>query len=312
MHSYIISGDGDAARSRAREMAAAALCESSGAKPCRACRHCRKVFQGAFPGIHPDVALVERAADKSGKLRREITVDQIRALAVDAAVLPNEADGKVYIFPEADTMNIAAQNAFLKLLEEPPPNWMFILVASRLERLLPTILSRVIQLRFDQIPLALTQEALNRLGLERPELLARLAGGSLGAAVNLAAADAVSYRDQALEFLEALPLAQPMRYVASQPWLESYDKQGGLLFTEMLLFLARDVLLWQNGLEEQIYNCDCTDRLRRLAASWPASHLKQAADIAQQAYQAIESNAGAKLVLETVVLKTDILRKEER
>ena len=119
MHSYIISGDGDAARSRAREMAAAALCESSGAKPCRACRHCRKVFQGAFPGIHPDVALVERAADKSGKLRREITVDQIRALAVDAAVLPNEADGKVYIFPEADTMNIAAQNAFLKLLEEP-------------------------------------------------------------------------------------------------------------------------------------------------------------------------------------------------
>ncbi len=94
MHSYIISGDGDAARSRARELAAAALCESSGAKPCRACRHCRKVFQGAFPGIHPDVALVERAADKSGKLRREITVDQIRALAVDAAVLPNEADGK--------------------------------------------------------------------------------------------------------------------------------------------------------------------------------------------------------------------------
>ena len=71
-------------------------------------------------------------------------------------------------------------------------------------------------------------------------------------------------------------------------------------------------MLWQNGLEEQIYNCDCTDRLRRLAASWPASHLKQAADIAQQAYQAIESNAGAKLVLETVVLKTDILRKEER
>ena len=58
MHSYIISGDASAARSRAREMAAAALCESGGAKPCRVCRHCRKVFQGEFPGIHPDVALV--------------------------------------------------------------------------------------------------------------------------------------------------------------------------------------------------------------------------------------------------------------
>ena len=93
------------------------------------------MFQGAFPGIHPDVALVERAADKSGKLRREITVDQIRALAVDAAVLPNEADGKVYIFPEADTMNIAAQNAFLKLLEEPPKGVMFLLCAESREKL---------------------------------------------------------------------------------------------------------------------------------------------------------------------------------
>lgn len=147
MHSYIISGNGDAARKRAREMAAAALCESGGAKPCRACRHCRKVFQGEFPGIHPDVALVERAADKSGKLRREITVDQIRALAVDTAVLPNEADGKVYIFPEADTMNIAAQNAFLKLLEEPPKGVMFLLCAESREKLLETVQSRCGEIR---------------------------------------------------------------------------------------------------------------------------------------------------------------------
>ncbi len=147
MHSYILSGDAAAARDRAREMAAAALCESGGAKPCRVCRHCRKVFHGEFPGIHPDVALVERAADKSGKLRREITVDQIRALAVDATVLPNEANGKVYIFPEADTMNLAAQNAFLKLLEEPPKGVMFLLCAESREKLLETVQSRCAEIR---------------------------------------------------------------------------------------------------------------------------------------------------------------------
>ena len=147
MHSYIISGDASAARSRAREMAAAALCESGGAKPCRVCRHCRKVFQGEFPGIHPDVALVERAADKSGKPRREILVDQIRALAVDTLVLPNEADGKVYIFPEADKMNLAAQNAFLKLLEEPPRGVMFLLCAESREKLLETVQSRCGEVR---------------------------------------------------------------------------------------------------------------------------------------------------------------------
>ena len=283
------------------------LCQKPDEHPCGRCESCRLINLAEHSFAHPDFILVEQEAP--GK---DLKIEQIKEMSRQAAFAPALSSHKVCVIDAADRMTVEAANSLLKLLEEPPPNWMFILVASRLERLLPTILSRVIQLRFDQIPLALTQEALNRLGMERPELLARLAGGSLGAAVNLAAADAVSYRDQALEFLEALPLAQPMRYVASQPWLESYDKQGGLLFTEMLLFLARDVLLWQNGLEEQIYNCDCTDRLRRLAASWPASHLKQAADIAQQAYQAIESNAGAKLVLETVVLKTDILRKDER
>ena len=283
------------------------LCQKPDEHPCGRCESCRLINLAEHSFAHPDFILVEQEAP--GK---DLKIEQIKEMSRQAAFAPALSSHKVCVIDAADRMTVEAANSLLKLLEEPPPNWMFILVASRLERLLPTILSRVIQLRFDQIPLALTQEALNRLGLERPELLARLAGGSLGAAVNLAAADAVSYREQALEFLEALPLAQPMRYVASQPWLESYDKQGGLLFTEMLLFLARDVLLWQNGLEEQIYNCDCTDRLRRLAASWPASHLKQAADIARQAYQAIESNAGAKLVLETVVLKTDILRKEER
>ena len=127
---------------RARELAAARLCEGGGVRPCRSCRHCRKVFRGDYPGIHPDVAAVVRQTGASGKLRREITVDQIRALVEDAAVLPNEADGKVYILPEADAMNIAAQNAFLKLLEEPPSFVSFLLCAARVDALLPTVRSR--------------------------------------------------------------------------------------------------------------------------------------------------------------------------
>ena len=93
------------------------------------------------------MALVERAADKSGKPRREILVDQIRALAVDTLVLPNAAAGKVYIFPEADKMNLAAQNAFLKLLEEPPRGVMFLLCAESREKLLETVQSRCGEVR---------------------------------------------------------------------------------------------------------------------------------------------------------------------
>ena len=141
-HAVILSGGGEVTKERARTLAAALLCQGTGEKPCRVCRHCRKVFRGDFPGIHPDVAAVERGFNTAGKLRREITVDQIRALVEDASVLPNEAEHKVYILPEADTMNIAAQNAFLKLLEEPPAFVSFLLCAQRAEALLPTVRSR--------------------------------------------------------------------------------------------------------------------------------------------------------------------------
>ena len=141
-HATILSGAGEDTKERARTLAAALLCESGGARPCRQCRHCRKVFRGDYPGIHPDVQVVERQPNSSGKLRREIVVDQIRALSEDALVLPNEAESKVYILPEADAMNTAAQIAFLKLLEEPPAFVSFFLCTERPEALLPTVRSR--------------------------------------------------------------------------------------------------------------------------------------------------------------------------
>ena len=147
LHAYILSGPGEATSARAREMAAAALCEGSGPKPCRACRHCRKVFQGPFPGIHPDVTVVERELNASGDPKQEIMVDQIRTLVRESQILPNEADARVYILPEADRMNLQAQNAFLKLLEEPPAFDRFLLCAENPERLLETVRSRCGEIR---------------------------------------------------------------------------------------------------------------------------------------------------------------------
>lgn len=145
LHAYILSGPEAATSAKAREMAAGALCESAGAKPCGVCRHCRKVFGD----IHPDVTWIRRLPDTTGKLRKELVVDQIRALGADAAVLPHEAAGKVYILPDADTMNPNAQNAFLKLLEEPPSFVRFLLCAQRPTQLLETVRSRCAMLRLE-------------------------------------------------------------------------------------------------------------------------------------------------------------------
>ena len=144
LHAYILSGGFDATAERAWHMAAAALCESRTSRPCGVCRHCRK----AAERIHPDITVVERQIDpKTGKLRKEIVVEQIRALIADASILPNEASGKVYIFPAAHELNGNAQNAFLKLLEEPPRGVTFLLCTENPAGLLPTVRSRCAEVR---------------------------------------------------------------------------------------------------------------------------------------------------------------------
>ena len=135
-HAYIISGPaGSGADALADTLAAAAVCSGDGKKPCGVCRHCHK----AKNGVHPDIIVTDFLPDKS-----EILVDQIRTLRSDAIVLPNEAERKVYIIRKAGSMNANAQNALLKVLEEPPKYAVFILVAENPLELLPTVRSRCV------------------------------------------------------------------------------------------------------------------------------------------------------------------------
>ena len=126
----------------ARERAAALLCTGEGKRPCGHCRSCRKVQAG----IHPDLITAGRLADDRGRLKKEISIDQIRQLRADACILPNEAERKVYIISEADTMNTAAQNAALKLLEEPPNGAVFLLCVKNPQLLLSTVRSRCFEI----------------------------------------------------------------------------------------------------------------------------------------------------------------------
>ena len=141
-HAYIIAGQPEAALVKARELAGAMLCTGPEPRPCGRCRNCRKVGQG----IHPDVLITVRQTDDKGRLKREIYVDQIRDIAATAAILPGEAERKVYIIRDAGTMNPAAQNALLKLLEEPPTFDAFLLLTDSADRLLETVRSRCVTL----------------------------------------------------------------------------------------------------------------------------------------------------------------------
>ncbi len=142
-HAYIITGSPENTLRTATELAAAMLCTGGGDTPCGTCRSCRKVFAH----IHPDVLVLQRQKDDKGKQKPEIYVDQVREIAASAPVLPNEAERKIYIIQDAGAMNPAAQNALLKLLEEPPPFDAFLLTAENADQLLETVRSRCVTLR---------------------------------------------------------------------------------------------------------------------------------------------------------------------
>ena len=134
----LLGGDGMAREALALYVAKTLLCAGPGEKPCGKCIHCRK----AEKGIHPDLIRLEKEPDK-----REIPVDRVRALRQEAWVAPNEAGRKVFLIPEADAMNASAQNALLKVLEEPPAAAAFLLLGKTAGAFLPTVRSRCLTLR---------------------------------------------------------------------------------------------------------------------------------------------------------------------
>ena len=113
-HAYALICANEAQREReTTELAAAMLCSSPRVRPCRVCRDCKKVFRA----VHPDVLYT----DPTGSAKTAaIKVDQVREIISTAHLLPSEGKSKVYVLRNADKMNPQAQNALLKLLEEPP------------------------------------------------------------------------------------------------------------------------------------------------------------------------------------------------
>lgn len=142
-HAYIAASLSEDVRDRTvKTLSAAAVCSASDNKPCGVCRDCRK----ANDGVHPDIIHIRRDTDDKGKQRKEIRVDQIRDMIGQAQIMANEANGKAFVIHEAELMNENAQNALLKLLEEPPRGVVLILSTATPTMLLETVRSRCIEL----------------------------------------------------------------------------------------------------------------------------------------------------------------------
>jgi DNA polymerase-3 subunit delta' len=157
-------------------------------------------------GSHPDMRRLERLVnEKTGNLARNISVDQVRGLADLFDLSPAMSDWRVVVLDSVDDLEPSGANALLKMLEEPPPNSIFLLVSHAPGRLLPTIRSRCRRLDFqlledDVMASILEANAPETSAAEQKKIIA-MSFGSAGRALAFAELGLARIEEAALAIL---------------------------------------------------------------------------------------------------------------
>lgn len=208
-HSYLFAGPSGVGKATVALSFAAELVSRSEAGRDRVMRR-----------SHPDVVMIGPEG------RSGFGVGQAREAITAASLRPVEADRKVFILDEASTMTEAAANALLKTLEEPPPRTVFVLVAESADDLPPTVASRCRLVRFRQVPEGELAAALveRDTEAERASMIARIAGGRPGLALDLANSNEVAtFRRSWLAVPGRLPSQPGHGFRLAEEMLEAHE-----------------------------------------------------------------------------------------
>jgi DNA polymerase-3 subunit delta' len=194
-------------------------------------------------GGHPGLLVIERSLNDRNTLRRDIVVEDVAALTGFLRLTSSEGGWRVVVVDSVDEMNRNAANAMLKLLEEPPKRALLILVSHAPGGLLPTIRSRCRRLHLSPLAEIHVRDLLQKF---RPELdpalmtmATRLAEGSIGRALEIAAYDGPSVLGDAVRVLDGAPPVNRKRLLdAADRWLRrGKGEEGDPLAGRMQLIL---------------------------------------------------------------------------
>lgn len=303
-NAYLFTGpQGVGKKLAAHEMAKLINCLGPRAdhNPCDLCLSCRKIEHGN----HLDVSVIQPD-------NRTFKIAQIRELQQTLRFPPQEAKMRVLILDGVEQMNVESANAFLKILEEPPPQNLFILLSSSPSQLLPTILSRCQRVPFAPIPRDIMQALLvERHGFDqvRAELAAGLSEGSVARAIAL---DANLSNEDRRYFLQTLlRLHEPIQGTALALELAEQLKDKGeylSLYFDLLRTWYRDLLFLRElrtG-REQVIHRDLFAALQKHQSLVSTEQLYRAIQAIEQAIDALGRNAAPLLTLENLFLSLQL------
>jgi DNA polymerase III subunit delta' len=241
-----------------------------------------------------------------------ILTEQIITLQHKASFMPGEGSKKIFIISQADRLHPSAANKLLKLLEEPPPHVVFILVTSRPDALLPTIRSRCQAVRFSKVSARELRLWLqeNRPEILEPELsfIVSFSRGNLRLAWELinnrdstgAETPTIVLRNQALDYLRKV--LTPGRF--HEAILSSEECARNLSRSELKLFLGALLLFFQDINHRRIMpdfqgvnNPDIIDSIDRFARNFPNADFFTISTLTEEAIRTIERNVSPLLVM---------------
>lgn len=271
------------------------------APPCGQCLQCARIGSG----VHTDVQVIGIASTPGAPQKTEISIDQIKDLQRSASLPPFEGSCKVFIIDGAERLSTEAANCLLKTLEEPPPRVVLVLLTSREDLLLPTVLSRCFRVELRPLSATAVEAALLERGvsIERARLLARLCGGRLGWALEATADETIlSRRQDKLEEIAALVSSGDEQLFTYAARLATQSRDATREALALWVSWWRDVLLVKGGCPTTITNVDYQDRLVAQAKASGLARVKDIISGIQMAQEQLDLNASPRLVLEVLML----------
>lgn len=253
-HSYLFEGEiGTGKYTFALEVAKALLCENKEHPCCGKCKSCYMLEQGN----HPDIMVVEKDT-------KVIKIDTIRNNIIQFMhIKPYQSNHKIVIVKAADSITTEGQNALLKTIEEPPGYGIVFLCCENKERLLPTIQSRCILLRFH--PLTDKQMEKHLLFKDLPQdkqfIYTKFAQGSLGVMHQLIEdEDFLTRRSKSIAYINQLDKANLIDlYTLVTEIVAEKDKVEEIL--KFWLLWYRDILFIKSNMTDQLYYEDYQNQL---------------------------------------------------
>ena len=297
-HAYIINGPDKSGKKMLAEAFAMALqCETGGTDGCMECHSCKQ----AMNHNQPDIIYVSHEKPNT------ISVDDIRSqVNNDIGIKPYSSKYKIYIVDEAEKMNVQAQNALLKTIEEPPAYAVILLLTTNADTFLPTILSRCVTLNIKVVP----DEKIKKFLMKeyqipdyQADVCVAFAQGNVGKAIQLAvSSDFNELKAAVLQLMKRLDDIEIYEMGAAIKQINEYNLTINDFFDLMMIWY-RDILLFKatgdvNGLifKDEVYD------IKRQAEKSSYRGIENILEALHKAQIRLNANVNFDLVIELLLL----------